>query len=219
MGPSTRFPSLLLVLVALAMTGYGVFKLYRFWEVAPVSPGNSPDREIHATVLPVASPLPAIDLVDHTGAPFTHENLASRWSYLFFGYTLCPDVCQPAVLVMSQLSELLSEQPKSRRPQVVFISIDPERDTPEVLKEYISRFEAPMIGVTGKLTHLKALTDPLGIFFQRSPEPFPDGYYKMDHTMSILLIDPEGRLRAISSSPHDAFVIAKDFTRIISLGG
>ena len=60
MGPSTRFPSLLLVVVALVVIGYGVFKLYRFWEVAPVSPGNSPDREIHATVLPVASPLPAI---------------------------------------------------------------------------------------------------------------------------------------------------------------
>lgn len=215
----TRFPPLLLVVLAVAVTGYGLFKLFRVWESGPVAPGSPPDKQIHATVLPVGPSLPPVNLIDHQGAPFTLANLKSRWSYLFFGYTQCPDVCQPTLLVMNQLNQLQEALPASVRPQMVFVSIDPARDTQEVLNEYLSRFDRPIIGVTGTLAALRALTGPLGIFFQQNPESFPDGYYKMDHSMAVLLIDPEGRLRAISSTPHDAFVMAKDFSRILLLGG
>lgn len=177
--------------------------------VATVPPG------LEATYLPQGKPLRSFDLVDHDEQPFTQDRLQNRWTFLFFGFTNCPDVCPMALQVMRGVTEQVKGQ--APVPQVVFVSVDPERDPPATLKAYVRHFDPEFLGVTGKIDQIDALTRHVGVLYgYEDPDP-ETGDYTVNHSAQILLIDPQARLRAVFSTPHDVNAMARDFLKIRQL--
>jgi len=162
-----------------------------------------------ATLLPVARPIPSFHLNGHDGQPFTQENLKGEWSVLFFGFTHCPDVCPGSLLQLAQVTESLG----SDAPQVVLISVDPERDTPAKLAKYVAHFHSNFKAATGPDKQLTILTKALSVAWHRS-QPDADGNYSVDHTAWLMLINPAGQLVAYFSPPLIAAAISKDLRRL-----
>jgi protein SCO1/2 len=139
---------------------------------------------------------------------------------MFFGYTFCPDVCPIALVDLNNIHNNLVEKGDliekrfGVNTQVVFVTVDPERDKANELKEYISFFNDDFIGVTGKPEEIDSLAHPMGIAYRRVPGKDPEGEYYIDHSASFLLIDPLGRLRASFPPPHDPNQVAEEFRRI-----
>lgn len=161
-----------------------------------------------ATVFPEPRPLPEFRLVDHRGEPFGREDLRGQTSLLFFGFTHCPDIC-PATLQQLTLARRQLASQDEPLPEIVLISVDPERDTPEVLGKYVEYFGQGVTGVTGSPDALRGLASSLGIHFEKAPAA--DGSaddYLVSHSAAVLVVDPEARLEAIFGAPHsiEAFV-------------
>jgi protein SCO1/2 len=203
---------------ALSLIALGVLLSQRSIDPPAASAMRSMDTAA-ATVLPKPVEIAPFLLTDHKGQAFTKETLKGRWTLLFFGYTSCPDVCPATLAVITQASRLLEEPSSQVRPRVVFVSVDPERDTPQRLAEYVAYFSPDFIGATGSEAQLQALTRPLGIAYLRSSLTAPGGGYLVDHSATILMLDPQGRLRALTSPPHDPAAIARDFRRIVARFG
>jgi protein SCO1/2 len=143
-------------------------------------------------------PLPAFALTDKNQQPFTNDSFKGHWSYVFFGYTHCPDICPVTLQVMAQTLKKL--QPGEA--QAVFISVDPQRDTPEKIKQYVEFFHPDMTGATGTPEALKALAGEIGIVYQRLENAEQPENYLIDHSAAILLINPKGELAAVFTPPH-----------------
>jgi protein SCO1/2 len=202
---------------ALSLIALGV--LFSQRSIDPPAASAMRSMDTAATVLPKPVEIAPFLLTDHRGQAFTEETLKGRWTLLFFGYTSCPDVCPATLAVITQASRLLGDPSSRMHPRVVFVSVDPERDTPQRLAEYVAYFSPDFIGATGSEAQLQALTRPLGIAYLRSSVGAPGGGYLVDHSATILLLDPQGRLRALTSPPHDAAAIARDFQRIVARFG
>jgi len=166
-----------------------------------------------ATVISPPRPLPEFALIDQAGAPFDASRFQGRWTLVFFGFTRCPDVCPTTLAMLAQVEKLVAASPAAIAPQVVLVSVDPERDTPEALAKYVKFFSPTFTGVTGSVTAIDAFTRALGIPVARSP--LPNGDYTVDHSAAILLFDPQGAMHALFSAPHTAATIAADYRRIV----
>jgi protein SCO1/2 len=173
-------------------------------------------RPLHATVLPEALPLPDFALYDHHHEPFSRDSLRGRTSLLFFGFTHCPDICpatlQQLALARKQIAE--SGEPATSLPQIILISVDPERDTPEKLGQYVSAFGEGVTGATGEPAVLRELTSALGIFFEK--EASGGAGYTVSHSTAVLVVDEEARLRALFSAPHKTEFFVHDVPLLIN---
>jgi protein SCO1/2 len=169
-----------------------------------------------ATLLAPARPLPPLALVDHDNRPFGTDRLRSGWSFVFFGFTSCPDVCPTTLGALAQTRKLLADLPEALRPQVVMISVDPERDTPERLGAYVKAFDPAFIGATGAKPAIDELAQRMGVLV--ATRPLDGDNYTVDHTTSVFLVDPDGALRALFSAPHTPKLIADDYRRIAAAG-
>lgn len=158
-----------------------------------------------------SQPLPDFQLQDQDNRAFSLERFKGRWSLLFFGYTHCPDICPLTLAEAKGFYNRLQGTPYQTDTQVVFVSVDPKRDTPAVLKRYVSYFHPAFIGVTGNREQLDLLTHPLGIYYALHGD---GGEYAVDHSAAMVLIGPQGRLRAVFSAPHSAEVLASDYLAI-----
>lgn len=177
--------------------------------VAPRVPaGMPPAQNLSATVLRDEKPLPAFDF-ERAGGRFTNEHLAGRWTFLFFGYTQCPDICPTALALMAQVKTGIAEA-KGPAPQVAFVSVDPRRDTPELLARYVPHFDPSFIGAVGDDAALAALVKHLGVYYVRHDKG-GEKHYAVDHMAAIYLIDPKGRLLALFSAPQDAKRMVADY--------
>jgi protein SCO1/2 len=170
---------------------------------------------VSATVLPEAKALPEFSLEDHRGNAFTNESMKGKWSFVFFGYTRCPDVCPTTLSLLNQVDQVLKKESGLAIPETIFISVDPGRDTIEQLAEYVPYFNSEFIGVTGSLENLQVLTKSLGIAFGQEGDTGSEEY-EVFHSTRIMLIDPEARLKALFSSPHDVNTIVNDYIKIIN---
>lgn len=158
--------------------------------------------------------IPDFTLLDVNADPITQAVFDDRWSIIFFGYTHCPDVCPITLQVMKNVASKLAEQ-NQEPPQIVFVSVDPMRDTSEIMKNYISFFDEEFIGITGELTSVHAMTSALGIVASFTANDADPDNYIVDHTASLLLIDPQKRMRAKISPPHDAETIVADYLTML----
>ena len=172
---------------------------------------------IDGLLWPGSKALAAFALEDHHRRAFTLDRLTGRWTLLFFGYTHCPDVCPVTLTVLRNAVALMGESgADAEPPQVVFVSVDPARDTLEHMAAYVSHFNPDFLGVTGSDADLGVLTGQLGVLFMRT-EPDAGGDYLVDHTAAVFLIDPRGHLVALFQAPHAAERIARDVPRIQEL--
>lgn len=161
--------------------------------------------------------LPKFALLDHNTQPFTKTNFQNQWSLMFFGYTSCPDVCPTTLGVLDTASSMINSKPdKDKFPvKVIMVSLDPVRDTPKKLKEYIKYFNNDFVAVTGVNNgEVIRLTHPIGVEFdfEDSKTNLPiedyekltkDDDYLVHHFGGIFVIDPMAQVTAIVFPPHD----------------
>lgn len=145
------------------------------------------------------------------------NELKGKWSFIFFGYTHCPDVCPLTLRVLGQTFKILEKNPEIfPEIQGVFISVDPKRDTPESLKEYVSYFNDRFIGVTGSLAELDDFSRQMSALYTlHTNEAGESGdNYLVSHNSTVFLVDPQGRLHGRFPPPQTPQEIAEVFTKI-----
>lgn len=154
--------------------------------------------EANLLLLPRERPIPNLELVDEQGQAITTDSLRGRWHLLFFGFTACPDVC-PTTL--SDMRNLLSQLPPSVREQLqlILVSADPIRDTPEALRTYLGYYRAGFKGLTGEMSQLQKLSKALGLPFV--PAVNTEGDYSVSHSGNLAIIGPDGDLRGHIRAP------------------
>lgn len=200
-----RLTHLLTALAAGFALAAGIFVAQRMQQ--PTVPAT-------ATVLPNPDPLPPFELVDHTGASIDQSVFEGQWDLVFFGFTHCPDICPTTLQVLSAAKSELAAQGVSPLPRIVLVSVDPERDTPEILDRYVAYFGEDNLGITGSLDGIRALTTAVGIYFQK--QPGDNGNYLVDHSAAVLLIDPKARLSALFGGPHDVASYVHDLPLLMA---
>ena len=168
-------------------------------------------------VLPHARVIADFSLTDHHSRPFSLADLRGKWSLIFFGFVNCPDVCPGTLFELQKVNETLQQelQAATDQPQILFISVDPERDTAAKLEQYLAYFDPGFIGITGDQVQLMPLTLQLGIAYRIEEHEPGTPQYDVAHSASILLTDPEGRLYGVFPAPHDAKKISADLLAVI----
>ena len=207
--PRSPLSTLLLVLAAIIAILMGMWAAQQLLHRAQPQPALKV-----ATLLPQPREVADFALTDHHERPFSLDNLRGQWTFLFFGYTHCPDICPTAMSVLGAVTKRIAQTPRRDDTRVVFISVDPERDTPQRLAEYTPYFNPDFTGVTGSDAQLESLTRQLGILYHRNEPKEPGGGYEVDHSASILLIDDKARLHAVFSAPHNPADIADDYLQL-----
>ncbi|HEX7027422.1 MAG TPA: SCO family protein [Gammaproteobacteria bacterium] len=210
-------PTLILATVIL-----GLAALLAGLYVGTLSKGNQGD----AITLTAGTLFPAdfralaeFELNDQTGQTFTRERLAGSWNLIFFGYTYCPDVCPLTLTIFKQIKAALAGEvrPQTSPLNFILVSVDPERDSPDRLKEYLDFFDPEFIGLTDTSTEqqqLNSLTRSLGAYYGKHEHEANEAYL-VDHSAGIYLIDPQARAHALFSTPHRPDEIARDLLTII----
>jgi len=174
--------------------------------------GGAVRAEIRVVEPDTPAALSAFALSDHKGRPFTAESYKGRWSLTAIGFTSCPDVCP---FVLSNIVEVVNQMTLRVRPdklpQVVFVGVDPGRDAP-VMADYVAHFDPKFIGVTGSHEELAKLVKGIDGFY-RIGKPKKDGDYEVQHSASVIVTGPDGRVHAKLSPPLDPGGVAEYLAR------
>ncbi len=154
-------------------------------------------------------------LTDQHQQSFDDKRLRGKWSMIFFGYLSCPDVCPMTLHELNSFSQLLADKAglNQEELQVVFVSVDPARDSPSQLGEYVAHFNRDFIATTGKKTEIDRFAQQFGAGYVIEEETAP-GQYLVAHTSAIFLVDPLGRSVAIFSQPHYASTLLSQYLGI-----
>lgn len=179
---------------------------------------NMPDLLKSVAIMP-AKPVSSFTLVDHNNKPVTTESLKDNWTFVFFGFTNCPDVCPATLLQLALLKKELDKSPEfAKQAQYFFVSVDPERDNLEHLKKYVTYFNKSFIAVTGKPEQILNFEKQLGAF-HRLGKANKQGNYDVQHSGEIFLINAAGELAAKFRPPIDTAEIAQQFNLIVTRYG
>jgi protein SCO1 len=235
-----------LVLIFALLIGSIIFSLE---SAPPVVAGPSFPEELSDVILPNHKTLQPFALYDHNREAFNLDSLKGKWTFLFFGYTHCPDVCPMALAMLADLFEILDKDAPQAMEKThgVFVSVDPLRDTPEDLQQYAPYFHPEFLGVTGSEKAIKAFTRQIGALYffetdfkdpngkkqvnkdpngkKQIKKPDPEEGYSVSHTSAFFLIDPLGRLVAIfpdfnnTDSLFEEYVRIRKFVKIRNLYG
>lgn len=175
----------------------------------PVAAAPAPALQA-GTWMPAPRDIGSVDLVDMRGQPFDHSGFEGLPSVVFFGFTNCPDVCPTTLALIAQAMQAFDDG----QVRVFLVTVDPDRDTPEVLAKYVAHFNPDFTGLTGSPEALKTLAKNLSAAVARVD--LPGGDYTMDHSATIYFLDGEGRLRAVFTPPHSAPALAADLHAAIA---
>jgi protein SCO1 len=200
--PPRRFIPVVVLLAGFAILGAGAFLALSLHETP---------RGAAGTLLASAIGGP-FRLVDQNGKTVTDGDLKGKWSLVYFGYTHCPDACPTA---LNDISIALDELgPKRGAVRPVFITVDPERDTPEVLKSYVTSFDAPILALTGTPEEIAQAAKDYRVYYAKHPEA--GGDYSMDHSSVIYVMDPQGRFTASFTHESSPEEIAERLKKLLS---
>lgn len=166
-------------------------------------------------------------LIDHNEQPFDNQRLEGQWSVLFFGYTHCPDICPTVMMDMAKVHDEYLKQQDSKDLQVVFVSVDPNRDTLQLLKSYVTYFNPSFLGVTGERQQIDALTKSVGAMYDfedsvsgeilTADQVVGKQGYIVNHYAAIILINPKGEMVAHIYPPHDLQRVINALNTIINI--
>jgi protein SCO1/2 len=167
----------------------------------------------HGTVLQSPQPAPDFELTASHGQKISLKDFEGKIVMLYFGYTFCPDVCPATLFELRSALELLGQQ--ADEVQTIMISVDPERDTPEMLAEYVAHFHPSFIGVTGSPEEIAEVATLYGIFYEAHEGTAATGYL-VDHTATVMVIDQSGHLKLVFPFGEPAENIAEDLSHILN---
>ena len=171
------------------------------------------------TLFPAPKPLAAFAFTDHENRVFDLSRLKGKWSFLFFGYTHCPDICPTTLATLARAHESIAKSTAGAQDvQFVFISVDPNRDTAGKLRQYVTYFDTSFLGVTGDNAQLGNLAGQLGAAYHVAITPGMENY-PVYHTAAVFLVDPRARYHAVFAPPLDAEGISRRFEVLRELEG
>lgn len=172
----------------------------------------SPD--IQGMVLSEPRAFESFRMTDDAGAAFTEADFQGHWSLLYFGFTYCPDICPMTLAVFSQLKNMLSDTGRANT-RFYLVSVDPARDTPERLHDYVRFFDPEFRGLTGPVRELDKLTAAAGALYVIPGDTDREDYL-VDHSSTVTLVNPEGKVHAVFTAPHTAEQLARDLTQVVA---
>jgi protein SCO1 len=174
----------------------------------PILPALAEDGESQRVNLASKGwPVDSFTLVDQYGNAFTQEHLQGQWTFVLFGDTGCGQPCSAALSALVAMDQRIAQAKAIKTTQVVFVSLDPERDTPEILRRYLTPFDERFIGASGSLQTLKRLTQDLGVSVPASRVD------KTSYAGSLVLIGPDGVVRAELLPPFDPLLLTAEYMR------
>jgi len=166
-----------------------------------------------ASIYPQSPPIEPFALTDSDGRPFTHTDLRGNITLLFFGFTNCPDICPDTLAELAAAMDKLDTMRVPRTPEVVFVSVDPARDSGEAMRDYVEYFDPAFRAVTGDDEALDRLTSQVGVMYARG-ESDESGYYPVDHSGMVVIVDSQGRMIGRFPPGSNADAIAADLFRL-----
>jgi len=204
--------TLLIVLAAVLAAGAGAyFGMQRFAPAAsdPSERVAAMKPQMHTVrLITPARELPAWSLRMSDGGTTTPASLQGRWTLVFMGFTHCADVCPTTLAELAKAQKDGSAMPQAQRPQVMFVTVDPERDTPKIVGDYTHFFHPETLAASPTPEQLVAFAKDLGLVYMKVPGA--NGDYEMDHSATLVLLDPQGRQAGLLSPPLDARKISDD---------
>lgn len=211
MSQSTSKNTKLVIIVVLAIAVIVAVEMY-FGFLQHKEVANN--VKINGVYLAQANDVQAFHLTDSDGKPFNKKNLQGHWTLVFFGFTNCGMVCPTTMAALADMQKILEKKlPADQLPQVVMVSVDPDRDSVKRMKEYVTAFNPHFIGARGSIAETIELEKQLHIVAAKMEA---DGHgYTINHSTEILLFNPHGKLQAYFSSPHQPEVMAKDYELIV----
>ena len=186
----------LLILLALVAAATGIWVAQRTSDQAP--------QLTSGTWLPQPRPVPEVSLVDQSGQPFTAQSLKGHPTLVFFGFTHCPDVCPTTLARLAQVVKAANVPDL----KVLLVSVDPERDTPELLERYVHAFSPDFGGVTGKPEEIERLAKEFGVAIAKVD--MGGGEYTVDHSAVVFLLNRQGQRVALFTPPYEITPVAAD---------
>ncbi|MCX7563901.1 SCO family protein [Xanthomonadaceae bacterium XH05] len=204
---SGRLP-LTIVLIAALAAGLGLWAGKHVFFDRPTLPETQTMR-----LLDPPRVLPEFSLQSAAHTRIDATTLHGRWTMLFLGFTHCPDICPTTLAELAKVEKLLSDVPESQRPRILFVSVDPERDTPEILAKYAAYFSPTVLAGTSDLDSLTRLAGSLSMVFAKTP--LADDDYTIDHTSWVAVLDPEARLAGFIRPPLEPEKIAADLRLLV----
>lgn len=174
--------------------------------------------KIEGTVMPVAKAIADFHLTANNGQSFSKDDLKGHWTMLFFGFTNCGYVCPTTMTELNKMYQILQKDlPEQQLPQVVLVSVDPERDSVEKMNVYINAFNSRFIGARAPEAETEALENQLHIAaIKTSAAEGNSDQYMINHSAEIILFNPEAQIQAYFSFPHKGEQLAQDYRSILA---
>ena len=175
------------------------------------APAVQPETQA-VRLLPQPRELPAYSLQQSDRTQLVPGELKGHWTVVFLGFTHCPDVCPTTLAELAQAQKQWADLPDPVRPRVLFVSVDPERDTPDRIGEYAHAFHRDTLAATADIPALEAFARSLSLVFMKVPpmEGAPADRYNVDHSAALAVLDPQGRMAGVIPPPLDSKAIASD---------
>ena len=183
------------------------------WNV--VSTSSRPPQDLMGVLRIEPKQLSSFQLSDQKGRLVDKKMFKNKWSFVFFGYTSCPDICPITLHVLNKVITILGDKDAKNLldAQVVFVSVDPKRDTVDSLSDYVTFFNKDFIGLTGDKKSIDNFTQQFGSGYMMGQEISP-GEYLVSHTSAIFLVSPDNKMVASFSQPHNPETIASQYEAI-----
>lgn len=203
------------ICVVLSVTVLFAFFIIYFGMIRPTL--QPKDIKIDGTYLTSAIPIQDFKLTDNHGNAFTRDSLVGHWTMLFFGFTNCGMVCPTTMASLSTMYKTLQTQlPDQQLPQIMFISVDPDRDSVSRINDYVTAFNPHFAGARGTIEDTVALEKQLHIVAAKMQvDGMGKNNYTINHSAEILLVNPQGKLQAYFTFPHEADQMVKDYKLIL----
>ena len=201
--------STLYIIVAALAAGLGLWAASRY--MGPPATTGWPQTQAVRLFEPPRE-LPAFSLRQSDGTALVPGELKGHWTLVFLGFTHCPDICPTTLAAMAGAQKQWETMAESTRPRVLFVSVDPQRDTPDRIGDYAHAFHRDTLAATADLPALEDFVRSLSMVFARVPpeKGAPASEYSVDHSASMAVLDPQGRMSGLLQAPFDANAIAAD---------
>ena len=210
MKPAPSLPVIGVMLATLAAIAVASWVAWRW--ITPDSGGGGQGGVMRAE-MDIGGPF---ELVDQHGQPVTDKTFRSKYLLVYFGYGYCPDVCPTELANIGAALDILG--PKAETVKPLFITVDPERDTPAFLSDYVANFHPRLTGLTGTPEQIKAVAKAYKVYYAKADRP-GEGEYLMDHTSFVYLMGPDGRFLSLFRGQTDPKTIAETITRFMTERG
>ncbi len=197
------------ILAAALAAGLGLWAAQRYFGAAPASTLPQTDA---VRLFPQSRELPAFSLQQSDRTQLVPGELKGHWTVVFLGFTHCPDICPTTLAELAQAQKQWQALPDSTRPRVLFVSVDPERDSPDRIGEYAHAFHRDTLAATADIPALEAFARSLSLVFMKAPPAAgaPADQYNVDHSAALAVLDPQGRMAGVIQPPLNPKAIAAD---------